>query len=414
MLSKKLITRLNTIKETSYKEETSIPKEELYKLLSSNKDHVAVFMVKYDEICDYCDSINLKVIDKNMTKPVVKQTINYDDEEEEIEPISDDITDIERDLEDMDNELNDINKDIKSMSTDVEHYSTDDSIKLYLSEIVKYPLLTPEEESQLLDEYNKTQENCIKQKLIESNLRLVVSIAKRYVGVSSLEFLDLIQEGNIGLSIAVDRFDSRFNCKLATYATYWIKQSIQRAIAKTGQTIKLPNHINDLLRHYHKALNFLESELETIPDDIEVVQYMNEHKMFGCNSTRTEITLDDIALLKSIDIKCVSLNKPVGNEDEDSILMDFVEDNRANNNPQLVIEKDSFKKTMRDILNEFPERERDIICWRFGLNDMGITKTLNELGEMFNCSRERIRQLESLALRRLRHPRYKQRLKDFL
>ena len=277
-----------------------------------------------------------------------------------------------------------------------EGISIDDPVRMYLKEIGKVPLLTAEEEIDIAQRMEKGDE-AAKQKLTEANLRLVVSIAKRYVGRGML-FLDLIQEGNLGLIKAVDKFDYRKGYKFSTYATWWIRQAITRAIADQARTIRIPVHmvetINKLIRVSRQLLQ--EYGREPTPDEIAKVMNISESK---------------VREIIKIAQEPVSLETPIG-EEEDSHLGDFIPDDDA----PAPAEAASFtlmKEQLLDVLDTLTPREEKVLRLRFGLDD-GHQRTLEEVGREFKVTRERIRQIEAKALRKLRHPSRSKKLKDYL
>ncbi len=272
----------------------------------------------------------------------------------------------------------------------------DDPVRMYLKEIGKVDLLTAEEERELAARMSAGDEEA-KQHLTEANLRLVVSIAKRYTG-RGLQFLDLIQEGNLGLIKAVDKFDYHKGFKFSTYATWWIRQAITRSIADQARTIRIPVHmvetINKLVRHQRQLLQ----ELGREPEPEEIAERMG-------------ITVDRVREIQKISQIPVSLEKPIG-EEEDSQLGDFIEDEDA----QSPAEQASYtllREQLFEVLKELTPREEEVLKLRFGLED-GRTRTLEEVGREFNVTRERIRQIEAKALRKLRHPNRSRKLKDYL
>ncbi|NLO86608.1 MAG: RNA polymerase sigma factor RpoD [Clostridiales bacterium] len=274
--------------------------------------------------------------------------------------------------------------------------SIDDPVRMYLKEIGKVPLLSAEEEIEIAQRMEQGDEEA-KQKLTEANLRLVVSIAKRYVGRGML-FLDLIQEGNLGLIKAVDKFDYRKGYKFSTYATWWIRQAITRAIADQARTIRIPVHmvetINKLIRVSRQLLQ--EYGREPTPDEIAKVMNITEGK---------------VREIIKIAQEPVSLETPIG-EEEDSHLGDFIPDEDA----PAPAEAASFtlmKEQLLDVLDTLTPREEKVLRLRFGLDD-GHQRTLEEVGREFKVTRERIRQIEAKALRKLRHPSRSKKLKDYL
>ena len=275
----------------------------------------------------------------------------------------------------------------------------DDSIKLYLKEIGKVPLLKPIEEMEISREVARGGKNAesAKGKLITANLRLVVSIAKRYLG-RGLNLLDLIQEGNIGLMRAAEKFDSDKGFKFSTYATWWIKQSISRAIADKAHAIRVPVHMVENLYRVRRVANYLTNQLNRKPTEEELAKAMKLSKD----------RLDEI--LKSVK-EPVSLETPFGKE-EDAKLSDFIEDSSALQ-PDNFVSNELLRKDLDKALEELNERERELISLRFGLED-GQQRSLDEVSKLFQLPRERVRQIEFKALRKLRHPSRSGKLKDYL
>ena len=277
-----------------------------------------------------------------------------------------------------------------------EGISIDDPVRMYLKEIGRVPLLTADEEIDIAKRMEQGDEEA-KKKLAEANLRLVVSIAKRYVGRGML-FLDLIQEGNLGLIKAVEKFDYRKGYKFSTYATWWIRQAITRAIADQARTIRIPVHmvetINKLIRVSRQLLQ--EYGREPTPDEIAKVMGISEGK---------------VREIIKIAQEPVSLETPIG-EEEDSHLGDFIEDDNAPA-PAEAASHALMKEQLWDVLETLTPREEKVLRLRFGLDD-GHQRTLEEVGREFNVTRERIRQIEAKALRKLRHPSRSKKLKDYL
>ncbi|MDO5015827.1 MAG: RNA polymerase sigma factor RpoD [Eubacteriales bacterium] len=272
----------------------------------------------------------------------------------------------------------------------------DDPVRMYLKEIGRVDLLTAEEERELAARMAAGDEEA-SQHLIEANLRLVVSIAKRYTG-RGLQFLDLIQEGNLGLIKAVDKFDYHKGFKFSTYATWWIRQAITRSIADQARTIRIPVHmvetINKLVRHERQLIQELGHE----PDPKQIAERMG-------------ITEEKVREIQKISQVPVSLEKPIG-EEEDSQLGDFIPDEDAQS-PADQASYALLREQLFDVLKELSPREEQVLMLRFGLED-GRTRTLEEVGREFNVTRERIRQIEAKALRKLRHPNRSKKLKDYL
>lgn len=271
-----------------------------------------------------------------------------------------------------------------------------DPVRMYLKEIGRVPLLTAEEEVELAKRIEQGDEEA-KRRLAEANLRLVVSIAKRYVGRGML-FLDLIQEGNMGLIKAVEKFDFRKGFKFSTYATWWIRQAITRAIADQARTIRIPVHMVETINKLIRVQRQLLQDLGREPTPEEIAEDM-------------DLTPEKVREILKIAQEPVSLETPIGEED-DSHLGDFIEDQEATS-PADHAAYELLKEQLEDVLDTLTDREENVLRLRFGLDD-GRTRTLEEVGKVFGVTRERIRQIEAKALRKLRHPSRSKRLKDFL
>ena len=277
-----------------------------------------------------------------------------------------------------------------------EGVSIEDPVRMYLKEIGKVPLLSAEEEIELAKKMEQGDENA-KKRLAEANLRLVVSIAKRYVGRGML-FLDLIQEGNLGLIKAVEKFDYRKGYKFSTYATWWIRQAITRAIADQARTIRIPVHMVETINKLIRVSRQLLQELGREPTPEEIAEEM-------------DMLVDRVREILKISQEPVSLETPIG-EEEDSHLGDFIQDD----NVPVPADAAAFtllKEQLVEVLGTLTEREQKVLRLRFGLDD-GRARTLEEVGKEFNVTRERIRQIEAKALRKLRHPSRSRKLKDYL
>ena len=274
--------------------------------------------------------------------------------------------------------------------------SIDDPVRMYLKEIGKIPLLKPHEEVELARRMHEGDE-LAKQRLVEANLRLVVSIAKRYVGRGML-FLDLIQEGNLGLIKAVEKFDYVKGFKFSTYATWWIRQAITRAIADQARTIRIPVHMFETINKLIRVSRQLLQELGRDPKPEEIAKEM-------------DMTEDKVREIMKIAQDPVSLETPIG-EEEDSHLGDFIPDDDAPA-PAEAAAYSLLKEQIEDVLGSLNEREQKVLKLRFGLED-GRARTLEEVGKEFDVTRERIRQIEAKALRKLRHPSRSKKLRDYL
>ncbi len=274
--------------------------------------------------------------------------------------------------------------------------SIDDPVKVYLKEIGRVPLLTPDEEKDLAVRISAGDDSA-KKRLSEANLRLVVSIAKRYLG-RGMQFLDLIQEGNLGLIKAVEKFDYTKGFKFSTYATWWIRQAITRAIADQARTIRIPVHMVETINKVKKVSSQLLHQNGREPSAEEVAEEL-------------EMPVDKVREIMRVAQEPVSLETPIG-EEEDSHLGDFIPDDDAPA-PADAASHTLLKETLGNVLDSLTTREAKVLCLRFGLED-GRSRTLEEVGKEFNVTRERIRQIEAKALRKLRHPSRSKKLKDFL
>ena len=313
------------------------------------------------------------------------------------EPNGNELEDVEEDDVDVDDGLVlKTNGEIDVDATVPKSLPTDDAVRMYLKEIGKVPLLTGAEERELAIRMEQGDEEA-KKKLCESNLRLVVSIAKRYLN-RGLSFLDLIQEGNLGLIKAVDKFDYTKGYKFSTYATWWIRQAITRSIADQARTIRIPVHMVETINKLIRISRQLLQELGREPTSEEIAKEMG-------------ITVEKVREIKKISQDPVSLETPIG-EEEDSHLGDFIPDDDVPA-PVEAAAYSMLKEQLMEVLDTLSDREKKVLMLRFGLED-GRPRTLEEVGKEFNVTRERIRQIEAKALRKLRNPVRSKRIRDFL
>ncbi|GAE89096.1 RNA polymerase sigma factor RpoD [Acetivibrio straminisolvens] len=335
-------------------------------------------MLTYKEIMDAFDEID---IDPEQIEKIYEGLENMG---------IDVVGDIEAEMEDIQLTEDDLDLSIP------EGISIDDPVRMYLKEIGKVPLLTADEEIELAHRMEQGDTEA-KRRLAEANLRLVVSIAKRYVGRGML-FLDLIQEGNLGLIKAVEKFDYRKGFKFSTYATWWIRQAITRAIADQARTIRIPVHMVETINKLIRVSRQLLQELGREPHPEEIAKEMN-------------MPVEKVREIMKISQEPVSLETPIG-EEEDSHLGDFIPDDDAPA-PSEAAAYTLLKEQLMDVLDTLTPREEKVLRLRFGLDD-GRARTLEEVGKEFNVTRERIRQIEAKALRKLRHPSRSKKLKDYL
>ncbi len=325
-----------------------------------------------DSFYDNCTALNIEIIDDI----VPDDTLDLINPEDEMAPDDVDI----------------------GLSTD--GVAIDDPVKIYLKEIGRVPLLTSEEEIQLAEKMsgnNEKEASAARKRLAEANLRLVVSIAKRYVG-RGMSFLDLIQEGNMGLIKAVEKFDYTKGFKFSTYATWWIRQAITRAIADQARTIRIPVHMVETITKVKKISSQLLHENGHDPSPDEIAE-------------RLEMPVERVREIMRIAQDPVSLETPIG-EEEDSHLGDFIPDEEAPA-PAEAASQVMLKEQLNQVLSTLTDREEKVLRLRFGLED-GRARTLEEVGQQFNVTRERIRQIEAKALRKLRHPNRSNKVRDYL
>lgn len=291
--------------------------------------------------------------------------------------------------------------EIKPETTDkqkeLQEIKTNDVVKMYLKEIGTVDLLTSEQEQELAKQI-VSGSNVAKKHLVNSNLRLVVSIAKKYIG-RGLTFLDLIQEGNIGLIRASEKFDYTKGYKFSTYATWWIRQAITRAIADQSRTIRIPVHLGETISKLRKISRMLMQEFGRKPTENEVAE-------------KAGIPVEKVRDIFNSALSPVSLETPIGDESDSSKLGDFVKDDTSAS-PEDLLYRNLLRNDLENVMKELSERERMVLKLRFGLDD-GRPRTLEEVGKVYDVTRERIRQIESKALRKLRHPSRLKKLKDYL
>ena len=345
------------------------------------------------EIADVIDGLNLSQEQMDRFYDTLEE-LNIETVGEDLPPIDDDeLLPALDELEEIDEVTE---EEIAEADSMVDSYSTDDPVRMYLKEIGKVSLLTQEEEIELAVRMSQGDEEA-KRRMAEANLRLVVSIAKRYVGRGML-FLDLIQEGNLGLIKAVEKFDYTKGYKFSTYATWWIRQAITRAIADQARTIRIPVHMVETINKVIRVSRQLLQELGHDPSAEEIAAEMN-------------IPVEKVRDILKIAQEPVSLETPIG-EEEDSHLGDFIPDEDASE-PSEAASFSLLKEQLMSVLATLTPREEKVLRLRFGIED-GRTRTLEEVGKEFNVTRERIRQIEAKALRKLRHPSRSKKLRDFL
>ncbi len=346
------------------------------------------------ELLDVLEDINLEQeqIDK-FYDSLEKLEIDITDGDEIADVPIDDLVPEFEELQEIENMAEDEILDTEAI---VENYSVDDPVRMYLKEIGKVNLLTADEEIQLAMKMAEGDEDA-KKRMAEANLRLVVSIAKRYVGRGML-FLDLIQEGNLGLIKAVEKFDYTKGYKFSTYATWWIRQAITRAIADQARTIRIPVHMVETINKVIRISRQLLQELGHDPTPEEIAEEIG-------------MPVEKVRDILKIAQEPVSLETPIG-EEEDSHLGDFIPDEDASE-PAEAASFSLLKEQLTEVLSTLTPREEKVLRLRFGIED-GRTRTLEEVGKEFNVTRERIRQIEAKALRKLRHPSRSKKLKDFL
>ncbi|MGN0390834.1 MAG: RNA polymerase sigma factor RpoD [Wujia sp.] len=371
MVSEQMKEHLDRLVEMAKKNDNTLIDTEIVNYFVGKPD-LALTTEMMTKIFDYLDEHHVAVLSET-------------DEDEEIldDIILDEVDDADIDVEKIDLSVPD-------------GVSIEDPVRMYLKEIGKVPLLTAEEEIELAKKMETGDEKA-KQKLAEANLRLVVSIAKRYVGRGML-FLDLIQEGNLGLIKAVEKFDYRKGYKFSTYATWWIRQAITRAIADQARTIRIPVHMVETINKLIRVSRQLLQELGREPLPEEIAEVM-------------DISVERVREILKISQEPVSLETPIG-EEEDSHLGDFIQDQNVPV-PAEAAASNLLRDQLNEVLDTLTEREQKVLRLRFGMDD-GRARTLEEVGKEFQVTRERIRQIEAKALRKLKHPSRSRKLKDYL
>lgn len=415
-MKKEKNAKTNNIQEDNLNEEAiKIIEEEvseekrqaMYNLIDANRqkgyidykdieDGLDKYDLSEDEILSFYDALDAVQI------TIVDSKNSDDDEidlEKDIDIVSDD-EDEDIDLDELRSFEEELSKEDKLEAIREKGKNkvviTDDPVRMYLKEIGRIPLLTYEEEVELAKRIEAGDQRA-KDQLAEANLRLVVSIAKRYVG-RGMQFLDLIQEGNMGLIKAVDKFEHKKGFKFSTYATWWIRQAITRAIADQARTIRIPVHMVETINKLVRAQRQLVQELGRDPLPEEVAELMN-------------MDVEKVREVQKIAQEPVSLETPIG-EEEDSHLGDFIPDEEILS-PSDAATNTMLREQLISVLDTLTDRERKVLALRFGLDD-GRTRTLEEVGQAFDVTRERIRQIEAKALRKLKHPSRSKKLRDFL
>lgn len=415
-MKKEKNTKTNNIQEENLSEEAiKIIEEEvseekrqaMYNLIDASRqkgyieykdieDGLDKYDLSEDEILSFYDALDAVQI-------TIVDSKNSDDDEIDLEKDLDIVSDDEDediDLDELRSFEEELSKEDKLEAIREKGKNkvviTDDPVRMYLKEIGRIPLLTYEEEVELAKRIEAGDQRA-KDQLAEANLRLVVSIAKRYVG-RGMQFLDLIQEGNMGLIKAVDKFEHKKGFKFSTYATWWIRQAITRAIADQARTIRIPVHMVETINKLVRAQRQLVQELGRDPLPEEVAELMN-------------MDVEKVREVQKIAQEPVSLETPIG-EEEDSHLGDFIPDEEILS-PSDAATNTMLREQLISVLDTLTDRERKVLALRFGLDD-GRTRTLEEVGQAFDVTRERIRQIEAKALRKLKHPSRSKKLRDFL
>ena len=354
-------------------------------------EHLDITDTELDELYDWFSKENIVISEDEDVE--FSEVDVVDAGADDVDLVDDSLMDDDEDGEKVDLDL----KIFQMNYSDIPSVKINDPVKMYLKEIGRVPLLNPEDEPEIARRIKAGDEEA-KNVLISSNLRLVVSIAKKYVG-RGLLFLDLIQEGNMGLVKAVEKFDHTKGFKFSTYATWWIRQAITRAIADQARTIRIPVHMVETINKLTRIQRQLVQDLGREPSAEEIAVKMGN------------ISPEKVREIQKIALEPVSLETPIGEED-DSHLGDFIEDKEATS-PDEYANNQLLKDEINNVLKGLTEREEKVLRLRFGLLD-GRTRTLEEVGREFNVTRERIRQIEAKALRKLKHPTRSKRLRDFV
>lgn len=380
--SEEIVEEVKVEKEKNKKQKEELKQAEKDKVKEIIEKAKSQGQITYGELAKELDEANVEQIDKVFD---AFEDLGVELEEDLEEP----------DIEDLE-EVEDIKIEEIDLNATMDGINVDDPVRMYLREIGKIPLLTYEQELELAQKVLEGDEEA-KQKLAESNLRLVVSIAKKYVGRGML-FLDLIQEGNMGLIKAVEKFDYTKGFKFSTYATWWIRQAITRAIADQARTIRIPVHMVETINKLIRTSRHLLQQLGREPSQEEIAKEM-------------EISVEKVAEIQKIAQDPVSLETPIGEED-DSHLGDFIQDDDSPA-PQDSAAYTLLKEQLEEVMQTLTPREAKVLKLRFGLED-GKARTLEEVGKEFMVTRERIRQIEAKALRKLRHPSRSKKLRDYM
>ena len=400
------LDNIDDVKINDDEDEETTSNKELEKIIKSFEKKAKNKVIEYEDFLDSTMSVDLSDYQIDTILNRFKEdgyTVDNPDESELDENFNiDELNDSQEDEEIDDDELSASDEEAKSLVdedfSDLNNgdIKVQDSVKLYLKEIGKFPLLTAEEEKELAIKIAQGDENA-RNKLTNSNLRLVVNIAKHYIG-RGMQFLDLIEEGNLGLMKAVEKFDPYRGFRFSTYATNWIKQAIIRAIGDQSRTIRIPIHMGEMITKVNKATRKLNVELARNPTPEEISKELDG-----------EISPKKVMEIQKLSQEPVSLETPIGEEDETK-LGDFVED-KESLTPTQYTNREMNKENLYKIMEDLNDREQRVLILRYGLED-NRPRTLEEVGKEFNLTRERIRQIEAKAIRKLRHPSRTKRLDE--